>query len=35
MVKQNGHWYIGTFHESEYPAGRPAAANGVASEPAK
>ncbi|HET6143338.1 MAG TPA: SgcJ/EcaC family oxidoreductase [Candidatus Acidoferrales bacterium] len=25
MAKQNGHWYIGTFHESEYPAARPAA----------
>jgi len=26
MVKKNGHWFIGTFHESEYPAARPAAA---------
>jgi hypothetical protein len=26
MVKRGGHWYIGTFHESEYPATRPAAA---------
>jgi uncharacterized protein (TIGR02246 family) len=23
MVKENGHWFIGTFHESEYPAPRP------------
>jgi uncharacterized protein (TIGR02246 family) len=22
MIKQNGHWFIGTFHESEYPAPR-------------
>jgi len=22
MVKENGHWFIGTFHESEYPAPR-------------
>jgi len=35
MVKQNEHWYIGMFHESEYPATRPAAANGAASEPLK
>jgi uncharacterized protein (TIGR02246 family) len=26
MAKQDGHWYIGTFHESEYPAARVAAA---------
>ncbi len=26
MTKQNGRWLIGTFHESEYPAIRPAAA---------
>ena len=26
MEKQNGRWYISTFHESEYPAARPAAA---------
>ncbi len=26
MGKQNGHWYIGTFHESEYPGARPAVA---------
>jgi len=25
MGKQNGHWYIGMFHESEYPAARAAA----------
>jgi uncharacterized protein (TIGR02246 family) len=24
MTKQDGHWYIGTFHESEYPPTRPA-----------
>lgn len=24
-VKQTGHWYIGTFHESEYPMPRPEA----------
>lgn len=24
MTKQNGHWFIDTFHESEYPAARPA-----------
>jgi hypothetical protein len=35
MVRQSGHWYIGTFHESEYPAARPAASNGAAGEPAK
>jgi uncharacterized protein (TIGR02246 family) len=23
MVKENGHWFIGTFHESEYPVARP------------
>jgi len=26
MVKKSGQWSIGTFHESEYPAARPAAA---------
>ena len=35
MVKQKGNWYIGTFHESEYPTARPAAANGAANDPAK
>jgi uncharacterized protein (TIGR02246 family) len=30
MAKQDGHWYIGTFHESEYPAARPAVASGNA-----
>jgi uncharacterized protein (TIGR02246 family) len=28
MIKQNGRWFIGTFHEAEYPAPRGAAANG-------
>ena len=27
VVKQNGRWYIGTFHEAEYPAPRGGAAN--------
>lgn len=27
MTKQNGRWFIATFHESEYPAPRGAAAN--------
>jgi uncharacterized protein (TIGR02246 family) len=27
MIKENGHWYIGTFHESEYPAPRPVPAS--------
>jgi uncharacterized protein (TIGR02246 family) len=27
VVKQKGHWYIGTFHEAEYPAPRGGAAN--------
>jgi uncharacterized protein (TIGR02246 family) len=35
MTKQNGHWFIGTFHESEYPAARPSAANGAAGDSAK
>jgi len=35
MTKQNGRWYIGTFHESEYPAARPATANGAAGDSAK
>jgi uncharacterized protein (TIGR02246 family) len=30
MTKQGGHWFIGTFHESEYPAARPGPANGAA-----
>jgi len=28
MTKQNGRWFIGTFHEAEYPAPRGGAANG-------
>jgi uncharacterized protein (TIGR02246 family) len=35
MTKQNGHWFIGTFHESEYPATRAAAANGAAGDSMK
>jgi uncharacterized protein (TIGR02246 family) len=35
MVKQNGHWFIGTFHESEYPATRPPAAGGAAGDSTK
>jgi uncharacterized protein (TIGR02246 family) len=31
MVKENGSWFIGTFHESEYPATRP----GPAGDPAR
>jgi uncharacterized protein (TIGR02246 family) len=27
VTKQNGRWFIGTFHEAEYPAPRGAAAN--------
>lgn len=30
MTKQNGHWFIGTFHESEYPAPRGGPATGPA-----
>jgi len=30
MVKQNGRWLIGTFHEAEYPAPRGGAANAPA-----
>jgi len=29
MTKQNGHWLIGTFHESEYPSARPAPGSGA------
>ena len=29
-TKENGHWFIGTFHESEYPAPRGDAANAPA-----
>jgi uncharacterized protein (TIGR02246 family) len=28
MTKQNGQWFIETFHEAEYPAPRGATANG-------
>jgi len=35
MVKENGHWFIGTFHESEYPATRPGPANGAAGDSTK
>jgi len=31
MIKQNGRWFIGTFHEAEYPAPRGGSANGPAS----
>jgi uncharacterized protein (TIGR02246 family) len=34
MTKENGRWYIGTFHEAEYPAPRGGAGNGPASRPA-
>ena len=27
LIKQNGRWFIGTFHEAEYPAPRGGAAN--------
>jgi uncharacterized protein (TIGR02246 family) len=30
MTKQNGRWFIGTFHEAEYPAPRGGSANGPA-----
>jgi uncharacterized protein (TIGR02246 family) len=30
-IKQNGRWFIGTFHEAEYPAPRGGPANGPAS----
>jgi uncharacterized protein (TIGR02246 family) len=33
MIKQNGRWFIGTFHEAEYPAPRGGAANAPASNP--
>jgi len=35
MTKQNGRWFIGTFHESEYPATRPAAASGSSGDSTK
>jgi uncharacterized protein (TIGR02246 family) len=31
MTKQNGRWFIGTFHEAEYPAPRGGSANAPAS----
>jgi uncharacterized protein (TIGR02246 family) len=34
MTKQSGRWFIGTFHEAEYPAPRGAAGNGPANRPA-
>jgi len=34
-TKQNGRWYIGTFHEAEYPAPRGGSANAPASTPTK
>jgi uncharacterized protein (TIGR02246 family) len=33
VTKQNGHWFIGTFHEAEYPAPRGGAANAPANNP--
>jgi uncharacterized protein (TIGR02246 family) len=30
VTKQNGRWFIGTFHEAEYPVPRGGAANGPA-----
>ena len=30
MIKQNGRWFIGTFHEAEYPPPRGGAANAPA-----
>jgi uncharacterized protein (TIGR02246 family) len=30
-IKQNGRWFIGTFHEAEYPAPRGGSANAPAS----
>jgi uncharacterized protein (TIGR02246 family) len=35
VTKLNGHWFIGTFHEAEYPAPRGGAANAPASDPTK
>jgi uncharacterized protein (TIGR02246 family) len=34
-TKQNGHWFIATFHESEYPAPRSDAANAPAGNSSK
>jgi len=35
MIKQNGRWFIGTFHEAEYPAPRGGTANAPASNSTK
>jgi uncharacterized protein (TIGR02246 family) len=35
MVKQNGRWFIGTFHESEYPAPRGGSENAPTSNSTK
>jgi uncharacterized protein (TIGR02246 family) len=35
MTKQNGRWFIGTFHESEYPAARGDSAGAPAGNPTK
>ena len=35
MTKQNGRWFIGTFHESEYPPSRGDSANAPANIPTK
>lgn len=35
MTKENGRWFIGTFHEAEYPLPRGGAANAPAGNPAK
>jgi uncharacterized protein (TIGR02246 family) len=34
MTRQNGRWFIGSFHEAEYPASRAGAANGATGAPA-
>jgi uncharacterized protein (TIGR02246 family) len=34
MIRQNGRWLIGSFHEAEYPASRAGAANGATGAPA-
>lgn len=33
MTKQGGHWFIGSFHEAEYPAPRGGATNALAGAP--
>jgi uncharacterized protein (TIGR02246 family) len=35
MTKENGHWFIGTFHEAEYPAPRGGAGNGPTNNPTR